>query len=140
MSSPNIPVTGTESSAKGTNLTPPTSSAPTPKSQTEYASIAEYLELVCVGGVTACNGRDSNYEKGELYKAVLPTFKAHSENFGHSLTLAEHDHLLRQTVEQYPAYHVEVKSVSSEVDEAKEPRLCTWRPKSLERRQRSRRR
>lgn len=72
-----------------------------------------------MGGVTACNDRDFNYENGELYKAVSPTFKAHFENFGHSLTLAQHAHLLRQTIEQYPEYHVEVKNVSLDVDEAK---------------------
>ncbi|EME40311.1 hypothetical protein DOTSEDRAFT_82913 [Dothistroma septosporum NZE10] len=119
MSSSNTPMIGVESSNEDTNSTTTTSPAATPKSQANHAAIAEYLESVCVGGVTACNDRDFNYENGELYKAVSPTFKAHFENFGHSLTLNEHGHLLRQTIEQYPAYHVEVNSVSSEVDEAK---------------------
>lgn len=80
-------------------------------------SVAQYLESICVSGALAINDRDFDYENNDLYKCVSPNFRAHFENFPHPLTLLEHSSILRQTIEAFPAYHVEVKNVNSEVKE-----------------------
>ncbi|KXT15522.1 hypothetical protein AC579_3389 [Pseudocercospora musae] len=80
-------------------------------------STSSYLESICVGGVKATNDRDLDFQNGGLYKTVAPNFRAHFENFPHPLSLVEHSAIVRQTIEQFPDYHVEVESVSSDVDE-----------------------
>lgn len=80
-------------------------------------SIATQLESICVGGALATNDRDFEYKNNDLWKVVTPNFRAHFENFPHPLTLAEHSNILRQTIDTFPDYHVEIKSVCSQVEE-----------------------
>jgi len=80
-------------------------------------SIATQLEHICVGGAIATNNRDFDYKNNDLWKVVTPSFRAHFENFPHPLTLAEHSNILRKTIQEFPDYHVEIKSVCSQVSE-----------------------
>ncbi|CZT15379.1 uncharacterized protein RCC_01245 [Ramularia collo-cygni] len=89
----------------------------TEESSSGKESIATQLEHICVGGALATNNRDFDYLKNDLWKVVTPTFRAHFENFPHPLTLAEHSNILRQTIREFPDYHVEIKSVCSQVSE-----------------------
>ncbi|KAF2166288.1 hypothetical protein M409DRAFT_66754 [Zasmidium cellare ATCC 36951] len=109
------PSNSTTPSTQSTESDSPSSVHP-PPCQPSKEDTASYLERVSVGGVLAVNDRDYDYSNGELYKAVSSSFRAHFENFPHPLTLAEHSAILHQTIERFPDYHVEVQSVSPEVD------------------------
>lgn len=124
-STPSEHSTAASTPAPGAGSTPSAhssvSTAPTVYSKQSTPSVlqdtATHLESICVGSVLAVNARDLDYTKNDLFKSASSTFKAHFDNFPHPLTMAEHSTILRSMIEQFPKYHVEVKSVSSEVDE-----------------------
>ncbi|KAI5361754.1 putative NTF2-like domain superfamily protein [Septoria linicola] len=116
----------TSSATTPTSEQPGTSGTATPSTATSShcagtpgpgQSVSQYLESICVNGALAINDRDFDYSANSLYTCVSPNFRAHFEDFPHPLTLQEHSNILRQTVEAFPAYHVEVQNVSSEVKE-----------------------
>ncbi|KXT03741.1 hypothetical protein AC578_747 [Pseudocercospora eumusae] len=119
MSQPQTPATTSLSStfSKQSRVSTPATEVSPSGTPAPGQSTSSYLESICVGGVKATNDRDLDFQNGGLYKTVAPNFRAHFENFPHPLTLAEHSAIVRQTIERFPEYHVEVESVSSDVDE-----------------------
>ncbi|USW59550.1 hypothetical protein Slin15195_G128690 [Septoria linicola] len=89
----------TSSAPTPTSEQPGTSGTATPSTATSShcagtpgpgQNVSQYLESICVNGALAINDRDFDYSANSLYKC---------------------------TVEAFPAYHVEVQNVSSEVKE-----------------------
>ena len=117
-SSSSVPTPASEQTGTSGTRTPATT-AHTEGTPAPGQSVPQYLESICVNGALAINDRDFDYENNDLYKCVSPNFRAHFENFPHPLTLLEHSNILRQTIEAFPGYHVEVQSVSSDVKEEK---------------------
>lgn len=113
-SSKSGPSTQSSSTQSSVPATPAPTSAETTSSE---RSIAARLEQIALDGARSVNERDFNYEHNETYKLAAPTFRAQFQNYPHPLTLEEHSNIFRQTIEEFPEYHVEVKSVSSEVSE-----------------------
>lgn len=114
--SPSEPTPPTKSSsAQKSVLATPATTLTEGSSNTQSA--AAQLEQICIDACTAVNDRDLQYENNDLYKVVTPNFRAHFWNYPHPLTLTEHSQMMAHTIQEYPTYHVAVRSCSSNVDE-----------------------